>query len=100
MTGDPVSDGHASGGWKWSDGDYGRIVSRYDERKERIVNYWEKRSDSFLEQRRAELHSTMANRWMNEIQAQLPKNNKKLRILDVDVEQDFFTILLARLVIR
>ena len=26
---------------------YGRIVSRYDERKERIVNYWEKRSDSF-----------------------------------------------------
>ena len=28
---------------------YGRIVSRYDERKERIVNYWEKRSDSFLE---------------------------------------------------
>ena len=27
---------------------YGRIVSCYDERKERIVNYWEKRSDSFL----------------------------------------------------
>ena len=29
---------------------YGRIISPYDERKERIVNYWEKRSDSFLEQ--------------------------------------------------
>ena len=61
---------------------YGRIVSRYDERKERIVNYWEKRSDSFLEQRRAELHSEMADRWMKEIQAQFPKENKKLRILE------------------
>ena len=61
---------------------YGRIVSRYDERKERIVNYWEKRSDSFLMQKRQELHSTMAERWMKEIRAQLPKG-KKLRILDV-----------------
>ena len=57
---------------------YGRIVSRYDERKERIVNYWEKRSDSFLMQKRQELHSAMAERWMKEIRAQLPKG-KKLR---------------------
>ena len=74
---------------------YGRIVSRYDERKERIVNYWEKRSDSFLVQKRQELHSAMAERWMREIHAQLPEG-KKLRILDVGCGAGFFSILLAK----
>ena len=74
---------------------YGRIVSRYDERKERIVNYWEKRSDSFLMQKRQELHSAMAERWMKEIRAQLPKG-KKLRILDVGCGAGFFSVLLAK----
>ena len=74
---------------------YGRIVSRYDERKERIVNYWEKRSDSFLMQKRQELHSAMAERWMKEIRAQLPKE-KKLRILDVGCGAGFFSVLLAK----
>ena len=74
---------------------YGRIVSRYDERKEKIVKYWEKRSDSFLEQRRQELHSTMAERWMKEINAQLPEG-KNLKILDVGCGAGFFTILLAK----
>ena len=74
---------------------YGRIVSRYDERKERIVNYWEKRSDSFLVQKRQELHSAMAERWMNEIRSQLPEG-KKLRILDVGCGAGFFSILLAK----
>ena len=74
---------------------YGRIVSRYDERKERIVNYWEKRSDSFLVQKRQELHSAMAERWMKEIRAQLPKG-KKLRILDVGCGAGFFSVLLAK----
>ena len=72
---------------------YGRIVSRYDERKEKIVKYWEKRSDSFLEQRRQELHSTMAERWMKEINTQLPEG-KNLKILDVGCGAGFFTILL------
>ena len=74
---------------------YGRIVSRYDERKEKIVKYWEKRSDSFLEQRRQELHSTMAERWIKEINAQLPEG-KNLKILDVGCGAGFFTILLAK----
>ena len=74
---------------------YGRIVSRYDERKERIVNYWEKRSDSFLVQKRQELHSAMAERWMKEIRGQLPEG-KKLRILDVGCGAGFFSIVLAK----
>ena len=74
---------------------YGRIVSRYDERKERIVNYWEKRSDSFLVQKRQELHSAMAERWMREIHAQLPEE-KNLKILDVGCGAGFFSILLAK----
>lgn len=74
---------------------YGRIVSRYDERKERIVNYWEKRSDSFLTQKRQELHSAMAERWMQEIRSQLPQG-KNLRILDVGCGAGFFSILLAK----
>ena len=74
---------------------YGRIVSRYDERKERIVNYWEKRSDSFLMQKRQELHSAMAERWMKEIRAQLPKG-KKLRILAVGCGAGVFSVLLAK----
>ena len=46
---------------------YGSFSRRKDERKEKITNYWAKRSDSFMEQRRAELHSDMADKWLKEI---------------------------------
>ena len=74
---------------------YGRIVRNFDERKERITEYWTKRSDSFLEQRRAELKSPLAGRWLTEIQRQIP-TDRKLRILDVGCGSGFFSILLAK----
>lgn len=74
---------------------YGKIVNPYDERKERIVSYWEKRSQDFLEHKRAELHSSMAERWLYEIKKQLPRD-RTLRILDVGCGAGFFSVLLAK----
>lgn len=76
---------------------YGRIVreSEYDDRKEQIVHYWEKRSESFLEQRRSELANPIAKRWMKEIEKQIPAG-RRLKILDVGCGAGFFSILLAK----
>ena len=76
---------------------YGRIVREpeYDDRKEQIVHYWEKRSESFLEQRRSELANPIAKRWMKEIEKQLPAG-RRLMILDVGCGAGFFSILLAK----
>ncbi len=72
---------------------YGRIQYESDRRKERIVRYWGKRSESFLDQRRKELHAPIADRWRDEIFKMLP--SRPLRILDVGCGTGFFTILLA-----
>ena len=76
---------------------YGRIVREpeYDDRKEQIVHYWEKRSGSFLEQRRSELANPIAKRWMKEIEKQIPAG-RRLKILDVGCGAGFFSILLAK----
>ena len=74
---------------------YGEIAYERDERKERITSYWTKRSDSFMEQRREELHSALADRWMQEITQHIPQG-EKLKILDVGCGAGFFSILLAK----
>ena len=76
---------------------YGRIVREpeYDDRKEQIIHYWEKRSESFLEQRRSELANPIAKRWMKEIEEQIPAG-RRLKILDVGCGAGFFSILLAK----
>lgn len=70
-------------------------TEQYLEQKKRIENYWEKRSESFLQQRRAELHSPLAERWLIEFQNYL-RNTQKLHILDVGCGAGFFTCLLAK----
>ena len=74
---------------------YGKISREKDDRKERITNYWTKRSSGFKEQRKSELHHAIANRWAEEISRYLPQG--KLRILDVGCGAGFFTILLSKM---
>lgn len=74
---------------------YGSFSLEKDQRKERIATYWTKRSESFKDQKRAELHSDMAGKWLKEIKGFLPA--KHLKILDVGCGAGFFSILLAGL---
>ena len=74
---------------------YGKIDYRSDDRKEQIAGYWTRRSEDFLAQRREELHSPLAGRFLDILRKNLP-GGRKLKILDVGCGTGFFSILLAR----
>ena len=74
---------------------YGKIDYHSDDRKEQIAGYWSRRSEDFLAQRREELHSPLAERFLNILRQNLPQK-RPLKILDVGCGTGFFSILLAR----
>lgn len=45
--------------------------------KDRIINYWTKRSENFAQLRQEELHSYMSELWLTEITKYLPQNLAK-----------------------
>ena len=64
--------------------------------EQRVVRYWTARSHDFGAVRKNELGSAMGRRWLEELEAHLPKNGE-LKILDVGTGTGFFAILMARL---
>ncbi|MCD8110205.1 MAG: class I SAM-dependent methyltransferase [Clostridiales bacterium] len=62
--------------------------------KERIVDYWNRRSRDFARLHMRELASPIAGRWMEEICGYLPRK-KILTILDVGTGSGFFSFLLS-----
>ena len=62
--------------------------------KNRIINYWSRRSGDFARLRRDELNSYMADLWLEEIRKYLP--DKPCRILDIGTGSGIFAILLGK----
>ncbi len=71
------------------------VKARKSDIKERVVQYWGKRSESFLDQRRQELHAPITERWLEEIHRYLP-DRRPLNILDVGCGSGYFSILLSK----
>ncbi len=67
-----------------------------NEIKDRVVDYWSKRAETFSEHKHAEIHSEKVSLWREEILKYLPKN-RILDILDVGCGAGFFEAVLAPL---
>ena len=65
------------------------------EMKQRVRDYWTRRSHDFGTVRKNELENEMGQRWLHEIERFLPEG-RSLDILDVGTGTGFFAVLLAQ----
>lgn len=66
--------------------------------KDRIINYWTKRSENFAQLRQEELHSYMSELWLTEITKYLPQ--RPCKILDVGTGTGFLPIYLPNIITK
>ncbi len=71
------------------------MISFEQIQKDRICNYWNKRSKRFAQLRSEEYESTLSSLWIAEITKHLPLS-KGLNILDVGTGTGYFALLLAK----
>ena len=66
-----------------------------DPLKQRIMEYWTRRADSFCDQRMRELVDPKRERWLAEFQRYLPRDGGRLRVLDLGTGTGYFAFLFA-----
>ena len=66
-----------------------------DPLKQRIMEYWTRRADSFCDQRMRELVDPKRERWLAEFQRYLPGDGGRLRVLDLGTGTGYFAFLFA-----
>ena len=66
-----------------------------DPLKERITNYWTKRSEAFADLRIREMAPSRKALWLSEFEKYIPLHERSLRVLDVGTGTGYFALLFA-----